>query len=83
MDLQECLCQKELSQTTVASPPVPAVSPCSPTPPQETLQHQQALLVQSSVESLLLFFMNLGAGKVLFVPSKTGVSVYPSPVEVL
>ena len=31
------------------------MSPCSPIPPQETLQHQQVVLVQFPIESLRLF----------------------------
>ena len=34
--------------------PIPVASPCWPMPPQETLQHQQVVLVQSAVGSLLL-----------------------------
>ena len=37
-DLQEGLHQGGLSRTA-ASAPVPVMSPCPPTPPQETLQH--------------------------------------------
>ena len=37
--LQECLRQGGPSQPAAASAPIPAVSPCQPTPPQEALQH--------------------------------------------
>ena len=52
------------------------MSPCQPTPPQETLQHQQVALVQFPVESLLLSSESLCA-LVLSVPFKTGASVSP------
>ena len=42
------------SPTAAASAQVPMGSPCQPTPPQETLQHLQVVLVQSPVGSLLL-----------------------------
>ena len=42
------------SQTSAAGARTPVVSPCWTTPPQETLQPQQIVLVQSPVESLLL-----------------------------
>ena len=53
-----------------------------PLPLQETPQHQQVCLVQSPPGSLLL---SLGpdAHTILCAPSKSGVSVSPSPVEVL
>ena len=41
---QNCFCQC----------PIPVVNPCYPTPPQEDLQLQQVVLVQSPVGSLLL-----------------------------
>ena len=44
-DLQEGLCQGGPSQTATASAFIPVVSPWQPTPPQETLQHQQVVLV--------------------------------------
>ena len=53
-ELQEGLRQGGPSQPDAASAPIPVVSPCPPTPPQETLQHQQLVLVQSYVGSLLL-----------------------------
>ena len=34
--------------------PRPLVSPCQPAPPEETLEHQQGVLAQSPVGSLLL-----------------------------
>ena len=39
----------ETFQITAASTPIPVVSLCWPRPPQETLQHQQVVLVQSPV----------------------------------
>ena len=50
---QECH-QGRHSQTAATRTTVPGLSPSWPTPPQETLQHQQVVLVQSPVESLLL-----------------------------
>ena len=52
-DLQEGLHQRGLCKTA-SSPPIPVVSPCWPTPPQETLQHVQVVLVQPPVGFLLL-----------------------------
>ena len=49
---------------------------------QETLQHQQVGLVQSPMGSLLLP-LGADAHTTLCVPSKSGVSVSPSPVKVL
>ena len=46
-DLQEYLSQGAASRTAADSAPIPAVSPCEPTPPQETLDHQQVGLLQS------------------------------------
>ena len=53
-----------------------------PPPLQETLQHQQVGLVQSPPGSLLLP-LGPDAHTILCAPSKSGVSVSPSPVEVL
>ena len=69
-ELQEGLCQRGPS-----SAPVHEVSPCHPTPPQEGLQHQQVVLVQS-LGSHCFSPLGLGACKILFVPSKTSVSVF-------
>ena len=52
-------------------------SPCGPTPPQETLQHQPVALVQSPVGHCS-FALGLGTCMILFVPSKTGVC-FPQP----
>ena len=52
-DLQEGLHRRGLCRTA-SSPPVPAVSPCWLTPPQETLQHMLVVLAQPPVGSLLL-----------------------------
>ena len=38
-ELQECLNQGGPSQPAAASAPIPVVSPCQPTPPQEAPQH--------------------------------------------
>ena len=54
-NLQGCLHQKGPFQTVAGSPLIPAASPCWPTPPQATLPHQQVVLAQFPVESLLLF----------------------------
>ena len=51
-------------------------------PLQETLQHQQVGLVQYPLGSLLLP-LGPDVHTTLCVPSKSGVSVSPSPVEVL
>ena len=60
--------------------------PCSEPQPHPTSAgdplHQQVGLVQSSMRSLLLS-LGPGADKTLCVPSKNGISVSPSPVEVL
>ena len=71
-----------LPRISVASVLVTMVSHSHPLPLQETLQHQQVGLVQSPLGSLLL---PLGpyAHITLCVPSKSGVCVSPSPVEVL
>ena len=45
-ELQEGLCQREPSQPDAVSAPIPVVSTCWPTPPQETFQHEQVVLVQ-------------------------------------
>ena len=58
------------------------VSHTLPPPLQETLQHLQVGLVQSPVGSLLLP-LGPNAHTTLCVPSNSGVSVSPSPVEVL
>ena len=67
---------------TAASVLVLTVSHSHPLPLQETLQHQQVGLVQSPMGSLLLP-LGPDAHTTLCVPSKSGVSVSPSPVEVL
>ena len=60
--------------------PVPVVSPCQPTRPQEALntsgQFCFSLLCGHCSSPL-----GLGAHKILFVTSMTGVSVSPSPLE--
>ena len=76
--------QGVLPRTSAVSVLVPTVSHSHHPPPplQETLQHEQVDLVQSPVGSLL---PPLGpdAHTTLCVTSKSGVSVSPSPVEVL
>ena len=74
--------QVVLPRTSAASFLVPTVSHSHPLPLQETLQHWQVGLVQSLLGSLLLP-LGPGAHTTLCVPSKSGVSVPPSPVEVL
>ena len=69
-------------RTSAASVLVLAVRQSHPPPLQETLQHQQVSLVQSPVGSLLLP-LGPDVHTTLCVPSKSGVSVSPSPVEVL
>ena len=80
--LRESLCQGVLPRTFAASVLVPEVSHSHPLPLQETLQHQQVGLVQSPMGSLLLPPV-ADAHTTLCVRSKSGVSVPPSPVEVL
>ena len=53
-DLEEGLHQGLTFPDCCCQCPHPVVSPCRPTPPQETPQHQQVVLVQSPVRSLLL-----------------------------
>ena len=74
--------QGVLPRTSAASVLVLTVNHIQPPPLQETLQHQQVGLVQSPLGSLLL---PLGPDMhtTLCVPSKSGVSVSPSSVEVL
>ena len=50
--------------------------------PQETLQDQQVGLAYASIKSLL-FPLGPGAHETLCAPSKSGVSVSPSPLELL
>ena len=80
--LREGSCQGVLPRTSAASILVLTVSHSHPPPLQETLQHQQVRLVQSPLGSLLLPLCS-DAHTTLCVPSKSGVSVSPSPVEVL
>ena len=80
--LWEGLCQGVLPTTSAASVLVPSVSHSHPLPLQETLQHYQVGLVQSPMGSLLLP-LGPDAHTTLCVPSKSRVSVSPSPVEVL
>ena len=74
--------QGELPRTSAASVLVPTVKQSHPPPLQETPQHQQVGLVQSAPGSLLLP-LGPNAHTTLCVPSKSGASVSPSPVEVL
>ena len=74
--------QGALPKTSAASVLVLMVSHSHPPPLQETLQHQQVGLVQSPMGSLLLP-LGPDAHTTLCVPSKSGVFVSPSPVEVL
>ena len=60
----------------------PRSTTATPPPLQETLQHQQVRLVQSPLGSLLLP-LGPDVHSTLCVPSKSGVSVSPSPVKVL
>ena len=62
--------------------PCPHGEPQPLLPLQETLQHQKAGLAQSPLGSLLLP-LGPDVHTTLCVPSKSGVSVSPSPVEVL
>ena len=80
--LWEGSCQGVLPRTSAASVLVPTVKQSHPLPLQETFQHEQVGLVQSSPGSL---FLPLGpnAHTILCAPSKSGVSVSPSPVGVL
>ena len=73
---------RSTSQNFCCQCPCPHGEP-QPTPPlQETLQHKQVGLLQSPVGSLLLP-PGPDAQRTLCVPSKSGVSVSPSVVEVL
>ena len=74
--------QGVLPRTSAVSVLVLTVRHSHPLPLQETLQHQQVGLVQSPLGSLLLPLCP-DAHTILCVPSKSGVSVSPSPVEVL
>ena len=80
--LWEGSCQGVLPRTSAASVLVPTVKQSHPPPLQETLQHWQVGLLQSPQGSLLLP-LGPDAHTSLCVPSKIGVSVSPSPVEVL
>ena len=73
---------RSTSRSSAASVLVLMVSHSPPPPLQETLQHYQVGLVQSPVGSLLLP-LGPDAHTTLCVPSKSGVSVSPSPFEVL
>ena len=74
--------QGVLPRTSAASVLVPMVKQSQPPPLQETPQHQQVCLVQSPPGSLLLP-LGPNAHTILCAPSKSGVSVSPSPVKVL
>ena len=74
--------QGVLPRTSAASVLVLMVRHSHPLPLQETLQHQHVSLVQSPMGSLL-FPLGPYAHTTLWVPSKSRVSVSPSPVEVL
>ena len=78
--LWEESCQRVLPRTSAASVLVPMVKQSQPPPLQETLQHQQVGLAQSPPGSLLL---SPGPDAHTFpcAPSKSGVSVSPSPVK--
>ena len=69
-------------RTSASSVLVLMVRHSHPLPLQETLQHQQVGLVQSTMGSLLLP-LGPDVHTTLCVPSKSGVSVSPCPVEVL
>ena len=73
---------RSTSQNLSARVLVPTVKQRHPPPVQETPQHQQVGLVQSPPGSLLLP-LSPDAHTTLCVPSKSGVSISPSPVEVL
>ena len=74
--------QEVLPRTSAASVLIPTVKQSHHSPLQETPQHQQVRLVQSPPGSLLLPLCP-DAHITLCVPSKSGVSVSHSPVEVL
>ena len=74
--------QGVLLRTSAASVLVPMVSHSHRPPLQETLQHSQVGLVQSPLWSLLLP-LGPDAHTTLCVPSKSGVSASPIPVEIL
>ena len=74
--------QGVLPRTSAANVLVPTVKRSHPPPLQETFQLLQVGLVQSPPGSLLLP-LGPDAHTILCAPSKIGVSVSPSPVEVL
>ena len=80
--LWEGSCQGAPPRTSAASVPVPMVSHSHPLPLQETLYHWQVGLVQSPMGSLLLP-LGPDVHTTLCVPSRSQVSVSPSPVKVL
>ena len=80
--LREGSRQRVLPRTSAASVLVPTVSHSYPPPLQEALQHWQVGLIQSPTWSLLLP-LGPDVHTTLCVPSKGGVFVSPSPVEVL
>ena len=67
--------QESTPRTAAASSSAPVLSHTQPRPPQETLQHEQAALAQSSRS--LLVSLRPGAQKILFMPSESGVSFSP------
>ena len=75
---------RSTSQNFCCQCPCPHSEPQPPPRPplQETLQQKQVGLVQSPLGSLLLP-LGPDVHTTLCVPSKSGVSVSPSPVEVL
>lgn len=81
-DLQKGSCQWELPRTTAASVFFPAVGPSCSLLPQETLQFQQVDLAQALLRSLL-FSLGPSAFETLCAPSRNGVYVSPSPVDLL
>ena len=60
--------------------PVPVASPCGPTSLQETIQHCQDLV--RLLWGHFSFPLGPGPCNILFVPSKSEVSISPSPMEV-
>ena len=82
-DHQEGLCLGEPSQTAAASAPVPVMRPCYPTPPPGDPLILAGRSGSVSYGVIAPFPLGPGAYKNLLLPSKSGVSVSPSLMEVL
>ena len=74
-------CQPRAERETLQHPS-PVGRPCQPTPPQEPSNSSRWFWF-SLLWGHCSFPLGLGAHKNLFVPSKSGVSISSSPLEVL